>query len=146
MKAFIQSFLTFQQMKDMLYISFMNNTLKLAARVRPEGGGALPRPQYHRFGARPSSRPGARVRPWAVGIGEALSVELALSALILGPIFTNLPWREYFSHPDLLRYFGNIVGLSAYHLPGVFETNRAPEIIDANLWTLPAEAGRFHGL
>jgi peptidoglycan/LPS O-acetylase OafA/YrhL len=76
----------------------------------------------------------------ALRIFPALSVEVALSALILGPIFTTLPWREYFSHPNFFRYFGNIVGLVTFHLPGVFETNRIT-MVNGNLWTLPPE---FH--
>jgi peptidoglycan/LPS O-acetylase OafA/YrhL len=76
----------------------------------------------------------------ALRIFPALSVEITLSALILGPIFTTLPWREYFSHPDFVSYFGNIVGLVTFHLPGVFETNRI-NVVNGNLWTLPPE---FH--
>ena len=76
----------------------------------------------------------------ALRIFPALSVEITLSALILGPIFTTLPLREYFSHPDFFRYFGNVVGLITYYLPGVFHSNRIT-IVNGNLWTLPPE---FH--
>jgi peptidoglycan/LPS O-acetylase OafA/YrhL len=68
----------------------------------------------------------------------ALLVEVTLSALILGALFTTLPNESYFSDPQFFRYFGNIVGLITFHLPGVFESNYV-SIVNGNLWTLPAE-------
>jgi peptidoglycan/LPS O-acetylase OafA/YrhL len=70
----------------------------------------------------------------------ALFVEVTLSALILGPLFTRLPLASYFNDPQFLRYFGNIAGLITFHLPGVFEANYI-STVNANLWTLPSE---FH--
>ena len=40
----------------------------------------------------------------------ALFVEVTLSALVLGPLFTRLPLAHYFSDPQFMRYFGNIAG------------------------------------
>ncbi len=68
----------------------------------------------------------------------ALLVEVTLSALVLGPIFTRLSLRSYFTDPQFFRYFGNIVGLITFFLPGVFENNHVP-VVNGNLWTLPAE-------
>jgi peptidoglycan/LPS O-acetylase OafA/YrhL len=68
----------------------------------------------------------------------ALLVEVTLSAIVLGALFTRLPLSTYFSDPQFFRYFGNIVGLITFHLPGVFEANHV-STINANLWTLPAE-------
>jgi peptidoglycan/LPS O-acetylase OafA/YrhL len=68
----------------------------------------------------------------------ALLVEVTLSALVLGPIFTTLPLRHYFSDPQFFRYFGNIVGWITFYLPGVFHDNIYPTV-NGNLWTLPAE-------
>jgi peptidoglycan/LPS O-acetylase OafA/YrhL len=76
----------------------------------------------------------------ALRIFPALSVEITLSALFLGPIFRTLPLRDYSSHPDFFRYFGNIVGFITYYLPGVFQGNRIT-IVNGNLWTFPPE---FH--
>jgi peptidoglycan/LPS O-acetylase OafA/YrhL len=39
----------------------------------------------------------------------------------------------------VFRYFGNILGFVTFYLPGVFENNPWPKIVNANLWTLPAE-------
>jgi peptidoglycan/LPS O-acetylase OafA/YrhL len=68
----------------------------------------------------------------------ALFVEVTLSALVLGPLFTQLPLASYFHDPQFFRYFGNIVGWVTFHLPGVFEANNV-SVVNANLWTLPAE-------
>lgn len=71
---------------------------------------------------------GSAVRTGSIGkffanrvlrIFPALSVETLLSALILGPLATSLPIREYLSHPEFHRYFGNIVGWIYFYLPGV---------------------------
>jgi peptidoglycan/LPS O-acetylase OafA/YrhL len=75
----------------------------------------------------------------ALRIFPALTVEVTLSALVLGAIFTRLPWSEYFTDPQFFRYFGNIIGWVTFYLPGVFEvTNRIP-VVNGNLWTLPPE-------
>lgn len=69
----------------------------------------------------------------------ALSVEVALSALVLGPLVTTLPLGEYFRGEEFLLYFWNIVGHIHYELPGVFTHNPWPRMVNASLWTLPAE-------
>ena len=63
-------------------------------------------------------------------IFPALVVEVALSAIILGPIYTNLPLREYFSAPEFRHYFGNMLGNVHYVLPGVFLDNPLPKIVN----------------
>ena len=75
----------------------------------------------------------------ALRILPALSVEVTLSALILGPAVTTVALSEYFTHQDFFRYFGNIVGLVSFTLPGVFESNPWPDVVNGNLWTLPPE-------
>jgi peptidoglycan/LPS O-acetylase OafA/YrhL len=69
----------------------------------------------------------------------ALFVEVCLSALLLGPLVTNLPWAEYFSARPFYSYWGNIVGHIQFHLPGVFEENPVSGIVNASLWTVPVE-------
>lgn len=75
----------------------------------------------------------------AFRILPALSVEVTLSAIVLGPLVTVLPLGLYFADPQLFRYFGNIFGFVTYTLPGVFESNPWAGIVNANLWTLPPE-------
>lgn len=72
-------------------------------------------------------------------IFPALTVEITLSALVLGVFFTTLPAQEYFTHPDFFKYFGNIIGYVSYYLPGVFESSPVKGIVNNSLWTLPAE-------
>ncbi|VXC69568.1 Acyltransferase [Sphingomonas sp. 8AM] len=71
-------------------------------------------------------------------IVPALFVEVFLSAIVLGAVFTNLPLPSYFSHPQFAAYFWNIVGVVQFHLPGVFQNN-PDHVVNANLWTLPFE-------
>jgi peptidoglycan/LPS O-acetylase OafA/YrhL len=75
----------------------------------------------------------------ALRIWPALLVELTLSAIILGTFFTNLTPQSYFTNPLLYRYFGNLIGWVDFQLPGVFVRNPVPSVVNANLWTLPAE-------
>ncbi|MBR0899756.1 acyltransferase [Bradyrhizobium tropiciagri] len=72
----------------------------------------------------------------------ALAVEIVLSALILGPIFTTLPLADYFTSAGTWKYFTNVVGLVNYTLPGVFTGNPAPEV-NSSLWTVPFEYGCY---
>ena len=72
-------------------------------------------------------------------IFPALITEIILSALVLGPIFTELSLRQYFISPRLYSYFTSIVGLINYRLPGVFLTNPFPLTVNGSLWTVPFE-------
>ena len=75
----------------------------------------------------------------ALRIVPALAVEVVLSALLLGSLLTTLPLRTYFANPELHHYFLNIVGLIHFQLPGLFETNPLPRIVNRQLWTIPYE-------
>lgn len=74
-----------------------------------------------------------------IRILPALSVEITLSALVLGPIVTTVALSAYFSDPLFYKYFLNLVGLVQYLLPGVFATNPYPSVVNGSLWTLPYE-------
>ena len=69
----------------------------------------------------------------------ALTVEVLLSALVLGPWMTRLPWAEYFGHPLFFDYFLNIVGNVHFFLPGVFVDNPFANFVNVSLWTVPLE-------
>src|ERR1700744_2350383 len=56
-------------------------------------------------------------------IAPALSVEVLISALILGPLLTDYSLRQYLAAPEFHAYFLNIVGEIHYVLPGVFLHN-----------------------
>lgn len=70
-------------------------------------------------------------------IFPALCVEVTLSAIFIGAMFTSLPLSEYFTSKGFFVYFGNIFGIVEMHLPGV--TFGTDTVVNANLWTLPAE-------
>ncbi len=71
-------------------------------------------------------------------IMPALSVEVLLSGLILGPLFTTYSIRAYFADPELHRYFLNIIGHIQYTLPGVFREHPVQQV-NGQLWTVPYE-------
>lgn len=74
----------------------------------------------------------------AVRLVPALAVEVVLSALVLGTLFTSLPLPEYFSSKGFWVYFLNIVGYVHRALPSVF-TDLPNTLVNASLWTLPLE-------
>jgi peptidoglycan/LPS O-acetylase OafA/YrhL len=69
-------------------------------------------------------------------IFPALIVVVLLSVFVLGPIFTTLSLKNYFSDPQTYNYFKTITLYKMqYFLPGVFQStpNKA---INGSLWTL----------
>ncbi len=74
----------------------------------------------------------------ALRILPALLTEIALSALILGPLVTTAARADYFSDPLFIRYFLNVLGLVQYHLPAVFQNNHT-DIVNISLRTVPSE-------
>ena len=75
-------------------------------------------------------------------IVPALLVEVVLSAIVLGAIFTALPLSEYFRSDGFWRYFGNVAGFVSLKLPGVFVTN-PDHSVNTSLWTIPFEIGCY---
>lgn len=69
----------------------------------------------------------------------ALALETTLSALVFGPWFTKLPLSAYFASPIFHAYFANMIGDVHFTLPGVFEKNPLPNIVNGQLWTLPVD-------
>jgi peptidoglycan/LPS O-acetylase OafA/YrhL len=72
-------------------------------------------------------------------IMPALAIEIALSALVLGPWLTEKTLPEYFSDPLFAKYFLNMVGDVQFFLPGLFLHNPVPGAVNLNLWTLKPE-------
>jgi peptidoglycan/LPS O-acetylase OafA/YrhL len=83
-----------------------------------------------------------RLRDYLVNRGlrifPALSVEVLLSAFLLGPIVTALGIGAYLGEPGTYRYLGNMIGLIVFELPGVFQTNPV-STVNMSLWTVPHE-------
>jgi peptidoglycan/LPS O-acetylase OafA/YrhL len=76
-----------------------------------------------------------RIYPGLIGV-------VLVSIFIVGPLFTTLSLSDYFSHPDTLGYLRvlTLYNPTLYTLPGVFETNALPSMINGSLWTLFFEA------
>ncbi len=75
----------------------------------------------------------------ALRLVPALAVEVTVAALILGPLLTVFPLGRYFTDPKLYSYALNIVGDIQYKLPGLFLHNPDPDMVNRQLWTIPAE-------
>jgi peptidoglycan/LPS O-acetylase OafA/YrhL len=75
----------------------------------------------------------------AIRIFPALCVEVLISALIIGPIITTAPLRQYFLGHDFSKYIFNITGHIHYTLTGVFTENPGGQSINTQLWTVPYE-------
>lgn len=76
-------------------------------------------------------------------IVPALAVDIMISALIIGPLFTAFSLHDYFRGNDFHRYFGNIIGYIHYQLPGVFLHNPLARRVNGSLWTVPLEIGCY---
>ena len=74
-----------------------------------------------------------------IRIFPALAVEVILSAFLIGAAVTTLPFASYFRDPLFLRYLLNIFGVVHFYLPGVFENNPNPRVVNGQLWTVPIE-------
>ncbi|WP_313534243.1 acyltransferase [Sphingomonas sp.] len=72
-------------------------------------------------------------------IFPALTVEVLLSALILGPLLTTVSLAAYFTHREFFQYMVNIIGWIHFRLPGVFIANPVSGIVNSSLWTVPSE-------
>jgi len=78
----------------------------------------------------------------AARILPALVADIVFAALLIGPLVTTLPAKQYFTDPSFFTYFLNVTGWMQYSLPGVFENNPKPEVNGA-LWTIPFEIGCY---
>jgi len=70
----------------------------------------------------------------------ALATEITISAVVIGGIFTSLPYGQYFTNKGFVEYFGSLIGRVIFSLPGVnFPGNPYGGLINNNLWTIPPE-------
>lgn len=87
-----------------------------------------------------SPRPWPFLRKRIVRIYPALAVTCLLSVLVLGPLLTALPLRDYGAQPATWSYLKNITAIKIqYALPGVFDQNPLPHAVNGSLWSLPYE-------
>lgn len=72
-------------------------------------------------------------------IFPALIVCVLVTAYVIGPMLTTLPFQEYVGHPQTFQYLKNAVLYVSFSLPGVFEGNPYPYVVNGSLWSLPVE-------
>jgi peptidoglycan/LPS O-acetylase OafA/YrhL len=75
----------------------------------------------------------------------ALTVEVLVCALVLGPLLTALPLRAYFGDPQFHAYLLSMFADIHYRLPGVFASNPFP-LVNGQLWTIPYELACYIAL
>ncbi|WP_422838113.1 acyltransferase family protein [Aquabacterium sp.] len=75
----------------------------------------------------------------AIRIYPALTVEVVLSAFVIGPLLTSYALGDYFADPRFMSYLWNMLGHIHFILPGVFEQNAYPALVNLQLWTVPYE-------
>ena len=79
----------------------------------------------------------------ALRIFPGLIVVVFLTVFLLGPFVTTLSLNNYFSNPQTWSYLLTILifplyyGGSYFALPGVFENNPFPNVVNGSLWFLP---------
>lgn len=78
-------------------------------------------------------------------IFPALIAVLLLSALVLGPLMTQLPLSDYFASSAVATYVLRNAALwrLQFELPGVFAANPYGAAVNGSLWTLPIEFGLY---
>ena len=64
---------------------------------------------------------------------------VVISIFVIGPLCTNLSIGEYFSNIQTYKYFLNVCLIPVHNLPGVFQDNIYPGVVNGPLWTLPIE-------
>ncbi len=79
----------------------------------------------------------------AIRIVPALGVDILISALLIGPVFTIFSFGDYLRGKEFHRYFLNLIGFIHFELPGVFSSNPFPMQVNGSLWTVPFEIGCY---
>ena len=80
-------------------------------------------------------------------IFPALMLDLVIAVFIWGALVTSRPLASYFSDIQTYQYLWNIFLFKlSYVLPGVFEANSYPNIVNMSLWTLPYEFICYFGV
>jgi peptidoglycan/LPS O-acetylase OafA/YrhL len=83
----------------------------------------------------------------ALRIVPALALVIVVSFGLIGPLTTELLLREYFSNWQAWTYLGKIlIYPTQYGLPGVFDHNPDPVVVNGSLWTLRVEFGLYVGV
>ena len=73
-------------------------------------------------------------------IVPGLVTVVIFTIIIIGPVNTSLPMRDYFYNVNTWKYLTNIfIFIQPPSLPGVFTSNPYPIGVNSSLWTIPLE-------
>lgn len=72
-------------------------------------------------------------------IWPAMAVAVLLAALVLGPMVSKLPLREYYAHPLIGEYLLNLQFTVRDALPLQFTGSAIAGAVNGSLWTIPLE-------
>lgn len=76
----------------------------------------------------------------ALRIVPALAFVIVVSFAIFGPLTTTLTMSDYFSNRQAWTYLSKVlIYPDQYGLPGVFEHNPIPNVVNGSLWSLRLE-------
>lgn len=62
---------------------------------------------------------------------------IMLAAFVIGLSTTSSGAQRYLTDPDLWFYLLNLIGIPQFSLPGVFEVNSLPSVVNAIVWVVP---------
>lgn len=74
-----------------------------------------------------------------IRVFPALWLVVLMTIFVIGPLFTTLSVKEYFLNTQTWKYLGSCLLLPEQGLPGLFENNIYPGVINGSLWTLRIE-------
>ena len=87
------------------------------------------------------------LRARALRIWPGLAAAVLVQTLVLGPVFTSLPLRAYFTDAATWSALArSLVFSPPVGLPGVFAGNPLPLAVNGSLWTLRIEAVCYGGM
>ncbi|MBP0952511.1 acyltransferase [Pseudomonas alliivorans] len=72
-------------------------------------------------------------------IFPALIVLVLLTALVVGPVLSDLSLDVYYSNATVIGYLKNIFLYPVYNLVDLFANNAYPSAVNGSLWSLPVE-------
>lgn len=65
---------------------------------------------------------------------------MLVTTIIIGALFSTLKLHDYLSSQQTVSYLNNIfLYVPQFSLPGVFDTNRYPSVVNGSIWTLSYE-------
>lgn len=67
------------------------------------------------------------------------AANIVLTAIVVGPLVTDLTLQAYFRHPVFLDYFRNLWFQMRGALPARFDHSALPIAVNGSLWTIPLE-------